>query len=214
MLQSNLTVLADRLGQLLEPSRVHTDYIRRVAWGTDASFYQKRPQMVVHTKDEAEASKVLAQCYQSATPVTFRAAGTALCGQAISDSVLMVAGLHWNRFKVLEAGKKVQMQPGVIGSRLNSALAPLGWKFGPDPATIASAMAGGIVSNNASGMNCGTHHNSYQLIDSERIIFADGSILYPLRSARRARVSKPFVTKLWLIRNSLTVSSVSIRLKT
>jgi D-lactate dehydrogenase len=177
MLQSNLKVLADKLGQLLEPSRVNTDYIRRVAWGTDASFYQKRPQMVVHTKDEAEASKVLAQCYQSSTPVTFRAAGTALCGQAISDSVLMVAGLHWNNFKVLEGGKKVQMQPGVIGSRLNGALAPLGWKFGPDPATIASAMAGGIVANNASGMNCGTHHNSYQLIDSARIIFADGSIL-------------------------------------
>lgn len=177
MLQSNLTVLADKLGQLLEPSRVYTDYLRRVAWGTDASFYQKRPQIVVHPKNEAEASKVLSQCYQNNTPVTFRAAGTALCGQAISDSVLMVAGLHWDKFKVLDDGKKVQMQPGVIGAKINGALAPLGWKFGPDPATIASAMAGGIVSNNASGMNCGTHHNSFQLIDSARIVFADGSIL-------------------------------------
>ncbi|MCT8985604.1 FAD-binding and (Fe-S)-binding domain-containing protein [Shewanella phaeophyticola] len=177
MLQSNLTVLADKLGQYLEPSRVYTDYLRRIAWGTDASFYQKRPQIVVHPKTEAEASNVLSQCHQTNTPVTFRAAGTALCGQAISDSVLMVAGLHWNKFKVLDGGKKVQMQPGVIGAKINAALAPLGWKFGSDPATIASAMAGGIVSNNASGMNCGTHHNSYKLIDSARIVFADGSIL-------------------------------------
>ena len=177
MLQSNMTVLAEKFGQALEPDRVYTDYLRRVAWGTDASFYQKRPQIVIHPKNEAEAAKALAQCYKANTPVTFRAAGTALCGQAISDSVLMVAGMHWDKFKVLDGGKKVQMQPGVIGSKINQALAPLGWKFGPDPATIASAMAGGIVANNASGMNCGTHHNSYQLIDSGRIIFADGSIL-------------------------------------
>ncbi|MBY5992875.1 FAD-binding and (Fe-S)-binding domain-containing protein [Ferrimonas balearica] len=177
MLQSNISVLADKLGQILDQDRVYTDNLRRVAWGTDASFYQKRPQVVLHPQNETEVAKALAECHQAKTPVTFRAAGTALCGQALSDSVLMVAGAHWTDHEVLDDGARIKLQPGVIGAKVNQILAPLGWKFGPDPATIASAMVGGIVANNASGMNCGTHHNAYRLIDGARIVLANGTVL-------------------------------------
>ncbi|SHH30149.1 FAD-binding and (Fe-S)-binding domain-containing protein [Ferrimonas marina] len=177
MLQANLSVLADKLSLALHQDRVYTDNLRRVAWGTDASFYQKRPQVVLHPENEAEVANALTLCHEAKTPVTFRAAGTALCGQALSDSVLMVAGQHWTDYEVLDDGARIKLQPGVIGAKVNQILAPLGWKFGPDPATITSAMVGGIVANNASGMNCGTHHNSYRLIDSARIILADGTVL-------------------------------------
>ncbi|QIZ76977.1 FAD-binding and (Fe-S)-binding domain-containing protein [Ferrimonas lipolytica] len=177
MLTSNISELAHKMGDILAQDRVHTDHLRRVAWGTDASFYQKRPQIVAHPKTEGEVSAAMAECFATKTPVTFRAAGTALCGQAISDSVLMVAGGDWNELEVLDGGERVRVQTGVIGSKINQVLNPLGWKFGPDPATIASAMAGGIVANNASGMNCGTHSNAYQMIESARIIMADGFVL-------------------------------------
>ncbi|GAA4898069.1 FAD-binding and (Fe-S)-binding domain-containing protein [Ferrimonas pelagia] len=177
MLQSNVTELANRLASVLSPVQVFSDSLRRVAWGTDASFYQKRPQLVVHTKNEAELTQVMTECFLAKRPVTFRAAGTALCGQALSDSVLVVAGQHWTDLEVLDEGERVRLQPGVIGAKVNQALAPYGWKFGPDPATIASAMVGGIVANNASGMNCGTRHNSYRLIESARIVLADGTVL-------------------------------------
>ncbi|TKB56712.1 FAD-binding and (Fe-S)-binding domain-containing protein [Ferrimonas aestuarii] len=172
-----ITELANKLGQILEKDRVYTDNLRRIAWGTDASFYQKRPQIVAHPKTESEVSEILAECTSCQTPVTFRAAGTALCGQALSDSVLMVAGGHWSKLEVLDDGARIKSQPGVIGAKINQTLAPLGFKFGPDPATIASAMVGGIVANNASGMNCGTHQNSYRLIESARIVMANGFVL-------------------------------------
>jgi D-lactate dehydrogenase len=38
-------------------------------------------------------------------------------------------------------------------------------------------MIGGIAANNASGMCCGTAENSYQTLDSMRLILADGSVL-------------------------------------
>ena len=38
-------------------------------------------------------------------------------------------------------------------------------------------MVGGIVMNNASGMNCGTHANSDKVLLSARIILADGTVL-------------------------------------
>lgn len=38
-------------------------------------------------------------------------------------------------------------------------------------------MVGGIVMNNASGMNCGTHANSDKMLLSARIVLADGTVL-------------------------------------
>ena len=110
-------------------------------------------------------------------PVTFRAAGTSLSGQAISDSILIVAGKHWEQYEVLEEGKAVRLQPGIIGQRVNEILKPYGQKFAPDPASVKSAMVGGIVMNNASGMNCGTHANSDKVLRSVRMVLADGTRL-------------------------------------
>ena len=71
----------------------------------------------------------------------------------------------------------IRLQPGIIGAQANRILAPYGKKIGPDPASINAAMIGGIAANNASGMCCGTAQNSYQTVDSMRIIFADGALL-------------------------------------
>ncbi|MGL5260922.1 MAG: FAD-binding and (Fe-S)-binding domain-containing protein, partial [Bacteroides sp.] len=69
------------------------------------------------------------------------------------------------------------LQPGIIGQRVNEILKPYGRKFSPDPASVKSSMVGGIIINNASGMNCGTHANSDKVLLSARIVFADGTIL-------------------------------------
>ena len=47
-------------------------------------------------------------------------------------------------------------------------------KIGPDPASINSAMMGGILSNNASGMCCGVSRNSYHTTKSIRFILPGG----------------------------------------
>jgi D-lactate dehydrogenase len=70
-----------------------------------------------------------------------------------------------------------KLQPGIVGQRVNDILKPFGKRFPPDPASVKSAMVGGIIQNNASGMSCGTHENSYKTIISARLIFADGTLL-------------------------------------
>ena len=107
----------------------------------------------------------------------FRAAGTSLSGQAISDSILIVAGKHWEQYSLSADHEEITLQPGIIGQRVNELLAPFGRKFAPDPASVKSAMVGGIVMNNASGMNCGTHANSDKVLLSARIVLADGTVL-------------------------------------
>lgn len=157
--------------------RVYTDYLRRLAWGTDAGFYRLVPQIVVRAAGEEEVVRLMRTAAGLGVPMTFRAAGTSLSGQAVSDSVLVVAGKHWERCEVLDGGRAVRLQPGVVGARVNEALKPYGYRFPPDPASIRSAMVGGIVMNNASGMNCGTHANSDRMLLSARLVLADGTLL-------------------------------------
>lgn len=156
---------------------VYTDGLRRFAWGTDAGFYRLVPKIVIRSSNEKEVSRILRAASKYDVPVTFRAAGTSLSGQSISDSVLVVAGKNWERYKVSEDEERITLEPGIIGSRVNAILKPYGRKFGPDPASIWSCMVGGIVMNNASGMSCGTHANSDRELESVRMVFADGSVL-------------------------------------
>lgn len=177
MLFGNYQLLYQQLIQCIDPKRIFHDPLHTLAFGTDASFYRLIPKMVVKAKNEEEVSLILQECSKLSIPVTFRAAGTSLSGQAISDSVLVIAGNHWTRFQIERDGLKIRLQPGLTGGRVNVLLAPYGRKIGPDPASLQAAMIGGIAANNASGMCCGTAENSYRTLDSMRIIFVDGSLL-------------------------------------
>lgn len=167
----------DRIGEFVDADRIYTDDLRLLAWGTDAGFYRMIPKIVVRSIDEREVSRILAAASELKLPVTFRAAGTSLSGQSISDSILIVAGKNWENYTISPDGTEITMQPGIVGSRVSQYLAPYGRIFSPDPASKNSAMVGGIVINNASGMNCGTHANSDKVLRSMRIILADGTII-------------------------------------
>lgn len=154
-----------------------SSYLERLAWGTDAGFYRYIPQEVVHPLCEKDVQNLIARAHNEHKYITFRAAGTSLSGQACGDSLLVVCGKNWEQYEVLENGNAIRLQPGIVGSRVNAILAPYHRRFTPDPASLNSAMVGGIVNNNASGMCCGTHANSYRMLRSARIILADGTIL-------------------------------------
>lgn len=152
-------------------------YIERLAWGTDAGFYRLVPEEVLMPANEADVQKIIARAHKEGKHITFRAAGTSLSGQAVSDSLLVVTGKKWEKYEVLDDGRRIRLQPGIVGKRVNDILKPYGRRFTPDPASLNSAMVGGIVNNNASGMCCGTHANSYRMLSSVRIILPDGTIL-------------------------------------
>lgn len=177
MLPTNYQQLRDKLSTVIDPKRLITNPLQLLAYGTDASFYRLIPKIVVLSHTEEEAIEVIRTAYSMNIPVTYRAAGTSLAGQAISDSVLLVATHKWKNFSILDNGNKIRLQPGIVGSKANLLLAPYGRKIGPDPASITAAMIGGIAANNASGMCCGTDQNSYRTIADIRIVFYDGTVL-------------------------------------
>lgn len=167
----------DKLKKIIPVQRMYHDALSTLAFGTDASFYRLIPKLVIKANSEEEIAAILTTANSMGLPVTFRAAGTSLSGQAISDSILVLATHGWKEHKILDHGLKITLQPGIRGAAANRYLAPYGRKIGPDPASIDAAMIGGIAANNASGMCCGTSENSYKTLADIRIILPDGTIL-------------------------------------
>jgi len=198
------------LRQFIPSDRVYTDELRTLGWGTDASFYRQIPKVVVRSDGEKEVSKIVQLCNKYKLPFTFRAAGTSLSGQSCTDSVLIVAGKHWEKWSLSPnpspkgEGSVITLQPGIVGARVNEILKPYGRVFPPDPASIGAAMVGGIVVNNASGMNCGVHANSDRMMVSARIVLTDGTILDTSdeKSREAFRQSHPeFIKKIEALRD-------------
>ncbi|WP_036231168.1 FAD-binding and (Fe-S)-binding domain-containing protein [Marinobacterium jannaschii] len=169
--------LLDQLREFIPEKRLISDPLRTLAYGTDASFYRLIPQIVVRVESEQEVQQVVTQAAEAGIAVTFRAAGTSLSGQAITDSILIQLGDGWKGYTISDDATEISLQPGVIGGHANKYLAPFNKKIGPDPASINAAMIGGIAANNASGMCCGTAQNSYRTLKSMRLVLADGTLL-------------------------------------
>ncbi|HUX42022.1 MAG TPA: FAD-binding and (Fe-S)-binding domain-containing protein [Rectinemataceae bacterium] len=165
------------IAKFIPSTRIFCDPLRTFAYGTDASFYRLIPKIVVKARSVEEISGLFRESERFGVPLTFRAAGTSLSGQAVTDSVLVLLAGGWKRHRILDEGRRISLEPGVVGARANALLAGAGRKIGPDPASIDHCMIGGIAANNASGMCCGTAENSYRTVESMRLVFRDGAVL-------------------------------------
>jgi D-lactate dehydrogenase len=169
--------LQSQLSQIVHPSRVLTSYLQRIAYANDASYFRLVPQAVVQPNSISEIQSLFKFTGQNKISMTFRAAGTSLSGQAVTDGILVDISKHWGKYSVEDNASLIRFQPGIVGGFINNVLKPLGRRIGPDPASIDACMMGGILSNNSSGMCCGVIENSYHTIHSMTIVLPNGFVL-------------------------------------
>lgn len=164
------------LRAVVPPQQVISSPLERIALASDASFYRLVPQAIVRPASIEEVRGLFEIGRRRGVPMTFRAAGTSLSGQAITDGVLIDISRHWRHLAVEQGGATVRVQPGVIGGTVNRVLARFGRRLGPDPASINACMMGGILANNSSGMCCGVRDNAYHTMASMTLVLADGGV--------------------------------------
>ena len=110
--------LRTELFRSLGKELVHTDELTLMATSADAGCYRKVPKIVLKPQQEKQVVDALKILHTHNTPLTFRAAGTSLSGQAISDSVLLQArGDHWKGYEIIDQGRLIRAQPGITGTR-------------------------------------------------------------------------------------------------
>src|SRR5215470_223150 len=169
--------LVNALVWCVSSDRVLTRPLDRVAFASDASFYRLLPEAVVLAGSVDEVQRLFALSREREIPLTFRAAGTSLSGQSLSDGLLVEVARHWRSARVEDGGLRVRARPGMIGDHLNQLLRPFGRKIGPDPASIRSCTLGGILANNSSGMCCGVEQNSYHTLRSLTFVLPSGTVI-------------------------------------
>lgn len=157
--------------------QVHTDPLMTYAWSGDASSYRLIPAVVVFINSEDEVRAVMTAARAEGLPITFRAAGTSLSGQAVTDGVLAVLGDGWRKLVIHPGADQITLGPAIIVANANRALKPFNRKIGPDPASQATCKIGGVVNNNSSGMCCGVAQNTYHTMARLRIVLTDGTML-------------------------------------
>ena len=176
MSDSNLE-LGNQLASLLPRQRVLTKPLERFAYASDASFYRLIPQAVVQPNSMDEVVSLINFSQKRAVPLTFRAAGTSLSGQAVTNGILVDVSKYWGKIQIEANGERIRLQPGVIGAHANAALKQYGRRIGPDPASIDACMLGGIIANNSSGMCCGVVENAYHTMHSLKFALPNGLII-------------------------------------
>jgi len=156
---------------------MYTDPLMTYAWSGDASAYRLIPAAVVFINSEDEVRAVMAAARAENLPITFRAAGTSLSGQAVTDGVLAVLGDGWRTLSIHPGAEQITLGPAIIVAQANAALKPFNKKIGPDPASQATCKIGGVVNNNSSGMCCGVAQNTYHTMARLRLVLTDGTML-------------------------------------
>ncbi|QKF74371.1 FAD/FMN-containing dehydrogenase [Aliarcobacter faecis] len=177
MLESKYQQFFDEISKKISINKIFTDKLHTFAYGTDASFYRLIPKIVIKTDNAKEVQNIIELANIMNLSITFRAGGTSLSGQAISDSILVITSRNFSKFKISSDASYISLQPALTGAQANGLLARYSKKIGPDPASINAAMIGGIAANNASGMCCGISQNSYKTLKSMKLIFVDGTKL-------------------------------------
>jgi D-lactate dehydrogenase len=166
--------MSNQLSLAIGPGRLLSRPLDRLAHAGDASFYRLVPKSVVFPEKTEDIASLFQTCRENRTPLAFRAAGTSLSGQAVTDGILADLSRDWKTVEILDEGCRVRVEPGVIGGHVNRLLKPYGRKIGPDPASIDACMIGGILANNASGMCCGVRDNAYHTVESLKYLIPHG----------------------------------------
>ena len=112
-MEYNYLSLIKKIKTYIPKDNIITDPTLCYAYGTDASLYRITPKIVLKVRHAEEMSKFIKDALFYKTPITFRAAGTSLSGQALSDSILVV--LHenyWKKITIIDNGKEVSLEPG------------------------------------------------------------------------------------------------------
>lgn len=133
-------------GELLE------DDITRRLYACDASIYEQLPRAVARPRGRADCEALVEFAARQGVSLIARGAGTSLAGQCVGPGLVVDTARHMDRILEIDVeARTATVEPGVVPTVLNAALAPHGLRFGPYPSTGDRCTLGGMLGNNAWG---------------------------------------------------------------
>lgn len=135
--------------------------------------------LLVLPRDVAGVQATLRLAHETGTPVVPRGAGSGLSGGAVALDGGIVLGLeHLRTIREIDPLDEVAvLEAGVITADLSAALAPHGFFYAPDPASVGFSTIGGNIATNAGGLHCAKYGVTRESVLGLEVVLADGTLL-------------------------------------
>lgn len=170
-----------------------------VSYSYDASDHDHRPDAAVWPTSAEQVSEIIVLANKHSFPVIPRGAGTGLAGAAVPARGGLVLDLC-RMNKILDiriADRLAVVQPGVVYADLQSALAPFGFFFPPDPASGKACTLGGNVATNAGGIRGAKYGVTRDYVLGLEVVLPAGKIMrtgsYCMKSSSGYDMTRLFV---------------------
>lgn len=138
----------------IDSSRVLKSSDETLVYECDGYVVEKSvPDVVVFPESTEEVKTIIRLCHAAKVPFVPRGAGTSLAGGCLPvGGGVMICLTRMNQIVELSPEDRLAVvQPGVINSKLNSALRGTGFHFAPDPSSQGACTLGGNVATNSGG---------------------------------------------------------------
>ncbi|MGM0931621.1 MAG: FAD-binding oxidoreductase [Actinomycetota bacterium] len=142
------------------------------------------PIAVVRAQTVEDVQMVMRAAHAAGVPVVCRGAGTGVSGGAHATEGCLVLNLE-RMDRILEIHPEdeiARVEPGVINSELNAAVAEYGLMYAPDPASYRLSTIGGNIATNAGGLRCAKYGVTRESVLALDVVLADGTLI---RTGRR-----------------------------
>lgn len=137
------------------------------------------PIAVVYAERVEDVQAALRLASAAGVNVVPRGAGTGVSGGAHAITRCIVLSLErMNKILEVRADDEVAVvEPGVINSDLNDAVAKHGLMYAPDPASYQRSTIGGNVATNAGGLRCAKYGVTTDSVLGLDVVLADGTLI-------------------------------------
>ena len=167
--------LRERLGE----DAVILDRDRLLAYESDALTYIRgRPLAALLPASADEVQQAVRALAEAKIPFVPRGAGTGISAGAVPRDAVVLSTARLDRVLEIDAaGRRADVEPGVITGEISEAAAPFGLRYLPDPSSATACTIGGNVGYNAGGPHCLRHGVTNDHVLELDVVLPDGELV-------------------------------------
>lgn len=158
---------------------VYDDAITCSIYSIDASIYEVKPLGVAFPRDKEDLIQLLKIAAHHKIPITARGAATGITGSCLGSGLIVDTSKYLNQIIEINIEEEYAIcEPGVVQDRLNEALAPHGYRLGPDTSTGNRATLGGMLANNSAGARSLFYGRMVDHVKEVELALSGGELLH------------------------------------
>ncbi|UCD02464.1 MAG: FAD-binding oxidoreductase [Promethearchaeota archaeon] len=173
--------LSNNFKEIVGEEFYFNDYEIRWTYAFGCSIFNKEwvPDLILIPQNTKQVSEILKLANENRIPITPRGSGTSLSSGSLSPYRGIILDLsQMNSIIIVDIENNfVEVEPGVICDELNETLKPYGYFFPPDPGSSSVATIGGMVANNAGGIQAFKYGVTKNYVIYLEVVLPDGKVL-------------------------------------